>query len=63
MNLYLDTLYTSYLSSVASKYVYKSFRRDMTCIGLDSADMRVNPTISEKNIVTLSKCSAATCFP
>ena len=48
---------------MASKYVYRSFNKSTTCIGVLSDDSDVKPTISEKYIVTQSNISALTVPP
>ena len=42
---------------------YKSLNQSRTCIGVDSAASFVKPTISLKNIVTISNVSACTVSP
>lgn len=41
----------------------RSFKNVITSIGDDLAEIVVNPTISEKYIVTQSKCSGSTVCP
>lgn len=57
------TLYTSYCFIIESNKVYNLFKKSTTCIGVDCPERVVNPTISEKYIVTDAKVSGTTSFP
>ena len=43
--------------------IYQPCRHSLTSIGALEEQSAVNPTISLKNIVTLSNVSGTTCFP